>query len=77
MRKHSRTVGYREASLLETNWSGVARREGIDERRQGKKLLKKNPELAAELLWDSRIAFKFEKLRDKRARRLMRRSQLC
>lgn len=76
MRKHSKAIGYREASILETNWSGVARREGIDERRQGKKLLRKNPELAAELLWDSRIAFKFEKLRDKRARRLMRRSLL-
>lgn len=76
MKKHSKAVGYREASLLEKNWSGVARREGIDERRQGKKLLRKNPELAAELLWDSRIAFKFEKLRDKRARRLMRRSLL-
>ena len=76
MKKHSGTVGYREASLLEKNWSGVARREGIDERRQGKKLLRKNPELAAELLWDSRIAFKFEKLRDKRARRLMRRALL-
>ena len=77
MKNHSKAVGYREASLLETNWSGIARKEGIDERRQGKKLLKKNPELAAELLWDSRIAFKFEKLRDKRARRLMRRAQLC
>ena len=76
MRKHSKAIGYREASILETNWSGVARREGIDERRQGKKLLRKNPELAAELLWESRIAFKFEKLRDKRARRLMRRSLL-
>jgi hypothetical protein len=76
LRNHSKAIGYREASLLETNWSGVARREGIDERKKGNKLLRKNPELAAELLWDSRIAFRFEKLRDKRARRLMRRSLL-
>ena len=62
--------GLRSAARQEIAWSKTAYDEYLSERERAMKL-KKGDALRNELLWDSRVAFDFYKIRKSRASKLL------
>jgi len=69
---HKKSTGLLKAARQEEIWKHQAFVEGVQEAQRANKIKRKDPELAHELNWDSRIAFKWANRRTKRVSMLTR-----
>lgn len=69
---HKKSTGLFKAARQEEIWKHQAFVEGVDEAQRANKVKHQYPEYSKELLWDSNIAYKWSRKRDKRASKLFK-----